>query len=76
MVRKYSYRGQIITQRYRSHDVRNKTHNGYEWGIEWKNQFAHKGSDIQIATRAKAKARVDWALTAYFAEQRAEGART
>lgn len=53
--RTYSYRGQVITQEYRSHDVRNKTHNGYWWGV----QFATGQSIHGLTTRAAAKAAID-----------------
>ena len=49
--RKYSYRGKVIVQTYRTHDVRNKTHNGYSWEVEF------RGGDH--GTRQKAKASVD-----------------
>ena len=30
---KWAYRGYIIVQRFRSHDGRNKTHNGFDWEV-------------------------------------------
>lgn len=30
----YEYRGHKITQRFRSYDSRNKTHNGYDWNTD------------------------------------------
>jgi len=48
--RVYQYRGRTITQRYNTHDGRNKTHNGYTWTVEGVGDYG---------TRAKAKAAID-----------------
>jgi len=51
----YSYRGHTITRTYRSHDVRNKTHNGYWWDVK----FSDGKSIHGLATRAAAKNAID-----------------
>jgi hypothetical protein len=53
--RRHAYRGHVITQQYRTHDVRNKTHNGYWWGVE----FVGGQSAHGLASRADAKALID-----------------
>lgn len=50
----WEYRGQRIEQVYRTHDVRNKTHNGFAWHV-----LFNDGTVVQDLTRAQAKARID-----------------
>jgi hypothetical protein len=54
-IRKYSYRGHVIIQEYRSHDVRNATHKGYWWSV----QFKDGTCTDRLPTRERAKAKVD-----------------
>lgn len=59
--RRYSYRGHFIVQTYRSHDVRNATHNGFDWHVEWATGgAAYPGGR---ANRANAKALIDYAIS-------------
>lgn len=51
----YSYRGHTITRTYRTHDVRNKTHNGYWWAVKFKDGKSLHG----LSRRADAKAAID-----------------
>lgn len=54
--RKYIYRGHVITQEYRPHDVRNKTHNGYFWHVAFAGTDASRHN---LATRKEAKHTID-----------------
>ena len=55
----WSYRGYTIAQRFRTYDVRNKTHKGFSWSV-----LDRAGLQIStdLVTRKEAKARVDYAV--------------
>lgn len=59
--RRWMYRGHTIVQTYRTHDVRNKTHRGYEWHVEFNDgTFEHPVG----GTRLRAKAAIDHRMDA------------
>jgi predicted secreted protein len=51
----YGYRGHRITRSYRTHDVRNKTHNGYWYDVA----FADGKGLHGLATQKDAKSAID-----------------
>lgn len=63
--RVWSYRGLNVIQTYNSHDVRNKTHNGFTWEVEWSfGQYS-----MPYRSREQAKRAIDHHLNAAALKQ-------